>query len=123
MSNHIDTFNIRKYFKEDQKININIIKEEYGRIINIHGIWYKKTTLQQDIIIDLHLLQIGESSTTIHGIKGKQIMQQLATKDYNKKYLIFDGWIIINGKKNERTYITKSYYLVSSHVNPLIANL
>jgi hypothetical protein len=85
MSNHIDTFNIRKYFKEDQKININIIKEEYGRIINIHGIWYKKTTLQQDIIIDLHLLQIGESSTMIHGIKGKQIMQQLATKDYNKK--------------------------------------
>jgi hypothetical protein len=47
--------------------------------------WNKhhKTIIQQDIIIDQQLLQIGEASTTIHGIKGKKIMQQLATKDYD----------------------------------------
>jgi hypothetical protein len=73
--NHIDTLIIWKVFKEDKEININIIKEEYGIIINIHGIWHKKTTIQQDIIIGQHLLQIGEASTTIHGIKGKKIMQ------------------------------------------------
>jgi hypothetical protein len=73
--NHIDTLIIWKVFKEDKEININIIKEEYGIIINIHGIWHQKTIIQQDIIIDQHLLQIGEASTTIHGIKGKKIMQ------------------------------------------------
>ena len=83
--NHIDTLIIWKVFKEDKEININIIQEEYGIIINIHGIWHQKTTIQQDIIIGQHLLQIGEASTTIHGIKGKKIMQQLATKDYDKK--------------------------------------
>jgi hypothetical protein len=83
ISNHVDTLIIRKYFKEDKKIHINIIKEEDGIIINIHGIWHHKTTLQQDIIIDPYLLQIEEASTTIHGIKGKKIMQQLASKDYD----------------------------------------
>jgi hypothetical protein len=38
---------------------------------------------------------------TIHGIKGKKSMQQLATKDYDRKELILDGWIIINGNKKE----------------------
>jgi hypothetical protein len=83
ISNQIDTLIIMKYFKEDKKINIDIIKKEDGIIINIHGIWHQKTIIQQDIIIDKHLLQIGEASTTIHGIKGKRIMQQLDTKDYN----------------------------------------
>jgi hypothetical protein len=27
----------RKYFKEDKKVDINIIKEEYGILVNIHG--------------------------------------------------------------------------------------
>jgi hypothetical protein len=53
MSNHIDTLIIRKDFKEDKRINIKIIKEEDGIIINIHGIWHHKTIIQQDIIIDL----------------------------------------------------------------------
>jgi hypothetical protein len=74
MSNHIDTLIIRKYFKEDKKINIDIIIEEDGIIINIHGILHHKTIIQQDIIIDQHLLQIGEASTKIHGIKGKKSM-------------------------------------------------
>jgi hypothetical protein len=39
----------------------------------------------------------------IHGIKGNKIMKQLATKNYDRKELILDGWIIINGKKNEKT--------------------
>jgi hypothetical protein len=59
--------------------------------------------IQQDIIIDQHLLQIGEGLTTIHGIKGNKIMQQPNTKDYVQKELILDGWIIINGRKKERT--------------------
>jgi hypothetical protein len=41
----------RKYFKEE-KIDINIIKEEDGILINIHGTGRHKTTLQQDIIRD-----------------------------------------------------------------------
>jgi hypothetical protein len=82
MRNHIDTLIIIKYFKEDKNINISIIKEEDGILINIHGIWHEKTIIQQDIIVYQHLLQIGEASTTIHIIKGKKIMQQLATKDY-----------------------------------------
>jgi hypothetical protein len=61
MLNHIETLIIRKDFKEEKKINIDIIKEEDGIIINIHGIWYHKTIIQQDIIIDRHLLQIGEA--------------------------------------------------------------
>jgi hypothetical protein len=63
------------------------------------NIWYHKTIIQQDIIIDQHLLQIREASTTIHEIKGNKIIQQLATKDYDRKELILDGWIIINGKE------------------------
>ena len=59
---------------------------------------HQKTIIQLDIIIDQHLLQIGEASTTIQGIKGKKLMQQLATKDYKQKELILDGWIIINGR-------------------------
>jgi hypothetical protein len=39
----------------------------------------------------------------MHGIKGKKIMQHLATKDYDQKELILNGWIIINGKKKEVT--------------------
>jgi hypothetical protein len=38
MSNHVDTLIIKKDFKEDKKINIDIIKEEDGIINNIHGI-------------------------------------------------------------------------------------
>jgi hypothetical protein len=83
MSNHIDTLVIKKYFKEENNINIDIIDKEDGIIINIHGIWNHKTIIQQDISIDQHLLQIGEASITIHGIKGKKIMKQITTKDYD----------------------------------------
>jgi hypothetical protein len=65
-------------------VDINI-KEEYVILFNIHGTRHHKTTLQQDIIIDQQQLQIGEASTTIHGIEVKKIMQQLDTKDYDKK--------------------------------------
>ena len=85
MWNHIDTLISRKDFKEYKNIDINITKEEDGILINIHGIWHHKTIIQQDIIIDQHLLQIGEASTMIHGIKGKKIMQQPNIKDYNQK--------------------------------------
>jgi hypothetical protein len=85
MSNHIDTLIIIKDFKEDKKINIDIVKEEYGIIINIHGLWNHKTIIQKDIIINQHLLQIGEASKTIHRIKGKKIMQQPNTKNYDQK--------------------------------------
>jgi hypothetical protein len=57
------------------------MKEEYGILVNIHGIRHCKTTLQQVIIRDQQPLQIGEATTKIHGIKGKKIMQQLDTKD------------------------------------------
>jgi hypothetical protein len=59
--------------------------------------------IQQDIIIYQHLLQIVEASTTIHRIKGNKFMQQLATKDYDRKELILDGWIISNEKKKVGT--------------------
>jgi hypothetical protein len=70
-----------KDFKEDKKIDINIIKEEDEMLINSHGTWHHKTTLQHIIIKYQQLLQIGEVTTTIHGIKGKKIMQQLAIKN------------------------------------------
>jgi len=82
---HINTLITRKHVKEDKKTDINIIKEEDGILIYIHGIWHNKTIIQQDIIIGQHLLQIGEAPTMIHGIKGKKIMQQLDTKDYDWK--------------------------------------
>ena len=44
-----------------------------------------QTIIQQYISIEQHLLQIKKASTTIHGIKGKKIMQQLASKDYDRK--------------------------------------
>jgi hypothetical protein len=62
-------------------VDINIFKEEDGILINIHGTRHHNTTLQQDIIKEQKPLQIGEVTTTIHGIKGKKITQQLATKD------------------------------------------
>jgi hypothetical protein len=62
-------------------VDISIIKEEDGILINIHGTRHHKTTLQQDIIKDQQPLQIGEVTTTIHGIKGNKIVQQLANKD------------------------------------------
>jgi hypothetical protein len=103
MSNKIDTLIIRKDFKEDKKIDINIIKEEDGILINIHGIWNHKIIIPQDVIIDQHLLQIGEDSTIIHGIKINKIMHQPDTKDYDQKELILNGWIIINGMKKPGT--------------------
>jgi hypothetical protein len=42
--------------------------------------------------MDQHLLQITEASTTIYGIKGKNIMKQYVTKDYNQKIIDF-GWM------------------------------
>jgi hypothetical protein len=81
-----------------------------------------KKIVQQYIIIEQNLLQIGEASTTIHGIKGNKIMQQLSTKDYEKKRIDF-GWMDHYKMKEERKNIRKPYYLVSSHVRPLIANL
>jgi hypothetical protein len=47
--------------------------------MTIHGTWHHKTIIQRDIIKDQHLLQSGEASTKTNGIKGKKIMQQLAT--------------------------------------------
>jgi hypothetical protein len=58
----------------EKKIDINIIKEKYGILFNIHGIWHHKNIILEDIIIDQHLIQIGDNSTMIHGIKGKKIM-------------------------------------------------
>jgi hypothetical protein len=72
---------MRKDFKKDKKVDINIIKEEDGILVNIHGTRHHKTTLQQAIIRDQQPLQIEEVTTTTHGNKGKKIMQQLATKD------------------------------------------
>jgi hypothetical protein len=99
MSNHIETLIIRKNCKEDKKINIDIIKEEDGIIININGIGHQKSIIKQDIMIDQHLLQIGEASTMIHGIKGRKIMHNKTPRIKNKKELILNGWIIINGRK------------------------
>jgi hypothetical protein len=64
----IDTLITKKDFKKDKNLNINIIREEDGILVNIHGIRHHKTIIQQYIIIDQHLLQIGETSTRIHGI-------------------------------------------------------
>jgi hypothetical protein len=50
-------------------------------LVLIHGTRNQKTTLQQATIRDQNPLQIGEFTIKIHGIKGKKIMQQLATKD------------------------------------------
>ena len=83
--NHINTLVTRKDFKEHKKVDINIMKEEAVILVNIHGTRNNQITLQQAIIRDQQPLQIGEASITIHGMKGKKIMQQLATKDYNWK--------------------------------------
>jgi UDP-N-acetyl-D-mannosaminuronate dehydrogenase len=45
MPNDIDTLIIRKDLKEYKKIDINIIKKEYGILINIHRIWHHKTII------------------------------------------------------------------------------
>ena len=77
----IDTLITKKHFKEDKKDDINIMKEEDGIIVNMHGIRHLQTTLQQAIIRDQQPLQIGEASTKIHGIKRNKIIQQLDPKD------------------------------------------
>jgi hypothetical protein len=47
----------KKDFKEDKKIDINITNlDEDGILINIHGTRHHKTIIQQDVIIDQHLL-------------------------------------------------------------------
>ena len=51
----------------------------YSTIFMEHGI---KTNIQQDIIWDKKLEQIGELTITTHGIK---IMQQPTIKDWDKK--------------------------------------
>jgi len=68
-------------FQGKKKININIIKEEDGILINIDGIWHHKTIISEDIIRDQQPLQIGEATTKIHEIKGNKIMPQLDNKD------------------------------------------
>jgi hypothetical protein len=70
--NHIDTLITRKVFKKNKNIDNNITKEEDGIINNMHGIGHCKTIIQQDIIKDRQLQQIGEATTT-HGIKGKTL--------------------------------------------------
>ena len=57
------------------------MKEEDGILVNIHETRDQQTTLQQATIRDQQRLQIGEASTKIHRIKGKEIIQQLETKD------------------------------------------
>jgi hypothetical protein len=59
--NHIDTLITRKNFKEEKKVDINIMKEEDGILLNIHGTRHHKNTLQQDIIRDRQPLRIGEA--------------------------------------------------------------
>jgi hypothetical protein len=49
-------------------------------------------------------------------------MQQLATKDYDQKKIDF-GWMHHHQWNEERKNIRKLYYLVSSHVKPLIAKI
>ena len=73
MWNHIDTLITKKYLNEDKKIEIRIIKEEDGIIINIHGTKHCKTTLQQDIIIYHQPLQIGEATTKYMESKEKKL--------------------------------------------------
>jgi hypothetical protein len=58
-----------KHFKEDKKEYINIMKEEDGILVNIHGTRHHQSTLQQAIIRDQQSLQIGESSTKIHTMR------------------------------------------------------
>jgi hypothetical protein len=45
MLNYIDTLITMKDLKEDNKDDINIIKEECGVLFNIHGTRHHKTTL------------------------------------------------------------------------------
>ena len=44
--NHIHTFIIRKDFIDDNKMDMDIIKEEDEILINIHGLWHNKTIIQ-----------------------------------------------------------------------------
>jgi hypothetical protein len=81
IGNHIDTLISKEVFKEDKKIDINTINQEEGILINIHGTRHHKTSIQKDIIKDQQLLQIGEVTTTIHGMKGNKTMQQSTIKD------------------------------------------
>ena len=62
-----------KHFKEDNKDDINIMKEEDGILVNIHGTRNHQTSLQKSIIKDQQPLQIGEASTKMHGIKGNKL--------------------------------------------------
>jgi hypothetical protein len=71
--NHINTLVTRKVFKKNKKIDNNITKEEDGIINNMHGIGHYKTIIQKDIIKDRQLQQIGEATTTTHGIKGNKL--------------------------------------------------
>jgi hypothetical protein len=50
----------KKDLKEENNININIIKEEYGTLINILGAGNHKTIFQQATFGAQQLLQIGE---------------------------------------------------------------
>jgi hypothetical protein len=55
-----------------------------GRRWNTHQYSWNRASQNHysiDIIRDQQLLQIGEVTTTIHGIKGKKIMQQPTIKD------------------------------------------
>ena len=58
MWNLIDTLITEKNFKGDKKVDINIIEEEYGVLVNIRGTRNHKTIIPQDIIIDQQPLQI-----------------------------------------------------------------
>jgi hypothetical protein len=60
--NHIDTLITRKHFKEEKKVDIKIMKEEDGILVNIHGTRHHKITLQKAIIRDQQPLQIGEAT-------------------------------------------------------------
>jgi hypothetical protein len=99
-----------------RKTSRSIFKEGDG----IHG--HHKTIIQQDIIRDQQLPQIGEVTTTIHGIKGKKIMQQPIHQGLRPKRIEF-GWMDHHQWKEESRNIRKSYYLVSSHVKPLTTKL
>ena len=59
MWNRIDTLITKKHFKEDKKDSINIMKEEDGIPVNIHGTRHHQITLQKAIIGYQRPLQIG----------------------------------------------------------------
>jgi hypothetical protein len=113
--NHIDTLITRKHFKEDKKVDINIMKEEDGMLVNIHGTrhhrnHYSKRYYQRPI-----------TTTNLRSYNKNTWNQRkknyATTRDQGlRPEIIHFGWIDHLQWNEESRNISKSYYLVSSHV-------